>query len=281
MYCLLLNCITSATFSSPFLIPSGPELTADPTHSHSIQLPAGDPRLESGGGGGVRVGTRIYRSLRTGPEFNRWLWLPVSILASQPPLRSHKEQSSREFEDRGGKAGDESGTTPGKGRGDRGRVLGTTRNRSAPKVKHVPRTPRTPRTGHPRSRKQPRSPHLPNLGRTRIPKIPKGAPGRLRSLGLGVSPHLQESGQARRRGVARKERSTQLGHRRGGVGSAERRATKKGGHLCLSEAHPSPSLPLQTPNGAPLTDVPGEVTGCQGTLPTSDPVGDLKVRTHL
>lgn len=96
-------------------------------------------------------------------------------------------------------------------------------------------------------------------------------PGRLRSLGLRVFPNFQEVGQARWRGAARKKRSTQPGHRRGSVGSTENRTTRKMGHPRLSETHPSPSLPLQTPNGAPLTDVPGEVTGCQGTLPPLGP----------
>lgn len=74
------------------------------------------------------------------------------------------------------------------------------------------------------------------------------------------------------RTLASEKRSTQLGRRQGSVGRAHSRATRKGGHPCLSETHPSPSLPLQALNTAPLTDVPAR-------LP--DPVRDPKVHTHL
>ena len=61
------------------------------------------------------VGTKIYWSLAQDPSLTGGFAYLLSILASHPPLRSGKEQSSREFEDRGGKAGDESWNDSGEG----------------------------------------------------------------------------------------------------------------------------------------------------------------------
>lgn len=61
--------------------PFRPGFTADPTHSHLIRLPAGDPDL--GGGGG----DKNLLVTRAGPKLNRWLWLPpvnISLLPSSP-----------------------------------------------------------------------------------------------------------------------------------------------------------------------------------------------------